>query len=75
MIAEAFLICAFALRPIAWPPFEEDVWYHEAAELFQKQYPDKQLWFIQKYDLPEPQFHKVPFVTYRDYVVYVERAS
>ena len=66
-----FIICALALPPVAFPPFQEETWYQEAAAL----YPEKDLWFIKGQELPESDFEKIPHITYRDYEIYMKRSS
>jgi hypothetical protein len=70
-----FLACALALRPVSFPPIHDDPWFKEFAESFQMTYPNREIWFIKGYNLPEPEFERVPWVTYRGYTIYARRAA
>jgi len=71
----ALLICALALRPISFPPIQEDKWYEEIVAYLQECYPHKQIWLIKDMEVPDNKFEKLPHITYRGYGIYLERKS
>jgi hypothetical protein len=70
-----FLIFALALRPVSFPPIHGDAFYEEIAASFHMTYPGREMWFVKGMELPEREFDKVPWVTYRGYTIYAKKAA